>query len=122
MSTPLKSIRTYCLWCCCDSAKEIRLCPSVACPVYPLRFGRGVKGVSALKSIRLKCRDCVCDELRRIKECFFDGIEEELCGLHFYRMGKNPKLKGKGDPESLRKWRENQKNAHPRRDSESPTS
>lgn len=109
--TPLKAIRAYCLWCCCDSFKEIRLCPSVACPVYPLRFGKRELGTSALKSIRAKCLDCVAGEVKRVKECFFDGIEEELCPLFIYRMGKNPSLRGKGgkgNPESLRRWRENQ--------------
>jgi len=36
---PLKAIRAECLSCCCDSAYEVRLCPSVNCPVHAYRFG-----------------------------------------------------------------------------------
>jgi len=37
--TPLKSIRKYCLECCCESAKEVRLCTAVGCPLYQFRLG-----------------------------------------------------------------------------------
>jgi hypothetical protein len=36
----LKAIRRYCLECCCNSAQEIRLCPSTDCPLWPWRFGK----------------------------------------------------------------------------------
>lgn len=29
----LRAIRLYCLWCCNDSPKEVRLCPSTSCCV-----------------------------------------------------------------------------------------
>lgn len=35
----LKAIRKYCLWCCLDQPKEVKLCPSVSCELYPYRFG-----------------------------------------------------------------------------------
>lgn len=38
--TPLKAIRKKCLECCCGQYKEVRLCPSRDCPLYPFRFGR----------------------------------------------------------------------------------
>lgn len=38
--TPIKAIRIYCLDCCCDSWREVRLCPSVNCSLYPFRLGR----------------------------------------------------------------------------------
>ena len=37
--TPMKAIRSKCLDCCCDSAKEIALCPMSYCPCWPYRFG-----------------------------------------------------------------------------------
>jgi len=36
----MAAIRRYCLWCCCDSAAEVRLCPSTDCSLHPFRFGR----------------------------------------------------------------------------------
>ena len=38
--TPLKSIRKKCLDCTAWQPKEVRLCPSVDCSLYPYRFGR----------------------------------------------------------------------------------
>lgn len=38
-STPLKSIRAYCLGCCGNKAPEVRACPSTNCALYPFRFG-----------------------------------------------------------------------------------
>lgn len=34
-----KAIKQYCLECCCFSKKEVRLCPSIKCPLYPYRLG-----------------------------------------------------------------------------------
>ena len=36
---PVKAIRQNCLDCVCGSAKEVKLCPSSDCPLYPFRFG-----------------------------------------------------------------------------------
>ncbi|MCL2305326.1 MAG: hypothetical protein FWC43_08290 [Planctomycetaceae bacterium] len=38
--TPLKAIRAKCLDCCCNQAKEVRLCPCKNCPLYPYRTGK----------------------------------------------------------------------------------
>ncbi len=38
--TPLKAIRRKCLECCCGQYKEVRLCPSKDCSLYPFRFGK----------------------------------------------------------------------------------
>lgn len=38
--TPLNSIRQHCLWCCCESKKEVRQCPAKDCTLYPFRLGR----------------------------------------------------------------------------------
>ena len=37
--TPIKAIRKKCLNCMCYQPKEVRLCPSIDCPIYPYRFG-----------------------------------------------------------------------------------
>lgn len=45
--TPIKSIRSYCLSCCCNSAGEVRHCPSDDCPLYPYRMGHRPKSITA---------------------------------------------------------------------------
>lgn len=102
--TPLKAIRAYCLWCCNDSAPEVRKCPGELCPLHPLRFGKGARklGLNPARVIRQKCLDCVVGEHKRVKECPFDGVEDELCPIHFYRMGKNPNRPGGTPPASAR--------------------
>ena len=37
--TPMRALRAYCLWSCCESAAEVRLCPATACPLWPWRRG-----------------------------------------------------------------------------------
>jgi hypothetical protein len=37
--TPLQAIRKKCLDCSVFSPKEVRLCPSTDCSIYPFRFG-----------------------------------------------------------------------------------
>lgn len=37
--TPLKAIRQNCLDCMNGNANEVKLCPSVKCPLFPFRFG-----------------------------------------------------------------------------------
>ncbi|MDD6612524.1 MAG: hypothetical protein PUE91_10000 [Clostridiales bacterium] len=41
--TPIKAIRAKCLDCCCDSAREVRLCPVQKCPLYEYRLGHRPK-------------------------------------------------------------------------------
>ena len=36
---PVKAIRAYCIGCVKGSTKEVELCPSTDCPLYPFRFG-----------------------------------------------------------------------------------
>lgn len=40
MASAMKAIREKCLNCVCDQPKEIRLCPSVNCPLYDFRMGK----------------------------------------------------------------------------------
>jgi hypothetical protein len=37
---PLKAMREYCLDCCGGSRKEVKLCPSTDCSLWPYRFGK----------------------------------------------------------------------------------
>lgn len=39
-TNPVKVIREKCLRCCCDSVKEVELCPIEACPLWPFRMGK----------------------------------------------------------------------------------
>lgn len=41
--TPIKAIRAKCLDCSCGQIAEVRLCPSVNCPLYPYRMGHRPK-------------------------------------------------------------------------------
>ena len=38
--TPLKAIRKNCLESTTQQPKEVRLCTSINCPLYPYRFGK----------------------------------------------------------------------------------
>jgi len=69
---------------------EVSLCPSEDCEFYPIRFGKSKKGYSVLKAIKRKCRDCGEGTFLAVKNCEFPD-----CQVYFYRMGKNPTLKGK---------------------------
>jgi len=94
--SPLKAIRKFCVD-CSNSSYEVKLCPANDCPLWPLRSGKGIKGVSPLKIIRRKCYDCGEGTAFDIKNCQFSD-----CSLYHYRFGKNPALKGKrgkGNPD-----------------------
>lgn len=88
VSTPLAAIRLKCRWCTLDQAKEIQLCRSEKfCPIWPLRFGKSVRGMSPLKAIRAKCLDCTGSSASEVKDCdpTFDN-----CALWPFRFGTNP--------------------------------
>ncbi|MHA1400064.1 MAG: restriction endonuclease [Candidatus Heimdallarchaeaceae archaeon] len=98
---PLESIRRYCLQCCAGSLKEVRLCPSTDCILYPYRFGKGVRGKSTLKAIRKRCLDCGEGTSQSVRSCEFPK-----CPLFPYRTGHNPARRGigrKGGNPSLKK-------------------
>jgi len=83
--TPLKSIRKYCLWCCNQQTKEVRLCPKTDCPFYPFRMNKKTKNGSLIKVIRQRCLDCGEGTAQAIKKCDFND-----CPLFAYRLGKSP--------------------------------
>ena len=43
----MRALRAYCLWCCLDQAKEVRLCPATSCPLWPWRMGKDTGEVPA---------------------------------------------------------------------------
>ena len=102
--TPLRAIRKKCLWCCLDSAKEVRLCAITECTLHPYRLGKRPKrpkrpkgpengnGLTPVKAIRKKCLDCSAYLPAEVRRC-----QIRDCVLYEYRMGKNPTLKGKGN-------------------------
>lgn len=40
ITSPIKAIWEFCLGCVGYQAKEVKLCPSTKCPLYPFRFGK----------------------------------------------------------------------------------
>ena len=47
--------------------------------------------MTPIKAIRAKCIDCCCGQIYEVTKCVCVD-----CPLYPYRMGHNPKLKGKG--------------------------
>ena len=84
-TTPLKTIRQYCLACCGGDKTEVRLCPRTDCEFYPFRLGskNGIKG-SLLKIIKAKCKDCGEGTAQAVRKCEFLD-----CEIYQYRNGKN---------------------------------
>ena len=95
--TPLQSARAYCLWCCCGSALEGKLCSATHCALHRFRLG---KGNISVKDIHARCIDCSGDKLGNVKDCEFGKplpntkSDNYPCALHLYRMGTNPNVKG----------------------------
>ncbi|HPN32398.1 MAG TPA: hypothetical protein PKY81_15710 [bacterium] len=98
--TPLKAIRKFCVdFCCIGESEEVRLCPcnddknsGLYCSLWKFRFGKGEGCGSRLKAIKERCLDCSGYEFKEIKNCKFTD-----CQLFNYRLGRNPKLKGRGN-------------------------
>ena len=86
-------------------------CPTTNCPFYPFRMGKGQGKGSRLKAIRKRCLDCTgsSDEVKKCNSYKNNPDGAEVCPLYFYRLGKNPKLKGKkiakSSLEALNKYR-----------------
>ena len=81
----LKTIRSYCVhWCMRGQAREVVLCTSPECALFPLRLGKGVgAGDGASRSaIRARCLDC-SGTAPAVRECPFTD-----CQLWAHRSGK----------------------------------
>lgn len=97
--TPKTSIKKECRYCKNGSIFE---CGSNICKLSPAYEFK--TKVSTLKRIKLHCIDCIPEQsLQGVAKC--DGKilnpESHDCPLHPYRLGHNPKLKGKGNIANL---------------------
>ena len=54
--------------------------------------------MTPLKAIRQKCLDCCMGSAQEVRLC---PVRD--CALHQYRLGHNPKLKGKGNADNFRR-------------------
>lgn len=87
--SPVKAIRAYCLWCCCESSNEVKLCPETDCPLHSYRFGKKkgfVHKLTPIKAIRARCVDCVGGCTQDANRC-----KCSECALHAYRTGHRPR-------------------------------
>lgn len=83
-TTPLKSIRRYCLWCSNGQMKEIKKCSKTDCLFYPFRMRRKTKKGSLLKVIRKRCLDCGEGTAQSVRICRFTD-----CPIFAYRSGRS---------------------------------
>ena len=85
-TTPIRSIRAYCLDCSGGNKSEVRACSFVSCPLHPYRMGkRPPKGsaVTPMKAMRANCLECCSGSYATVREC-----PAEPCALHCYRLGR----------------------------------
>ncbi len=106
MSTPLQSIRQFCVQCVGGSPPEVRNCGgekclngagsrSGKCWFYKYRMGRGRPSV---KQIHQVCLWCQGGNIDFVKDCLEGESHHRIlaCPLYPYRMGTNPKRSGVG--------------------------
>lgn len=104
--SPIKSIRQNCLDCMNGQTNEVRLCTSPKCNSFPYRQGVKPKvrhSSTPIQSIRQKCIDCRGGNLEQVRNCEHDGIQDNFCFLHPYRMGKSPNRACIGGNPNLKK-------------------
>ena len=81
----LKAVRRYCVEFCMNGmAKEVELCPSSECALYPFRTGQSVGGggVESRKAIKERCLDC-SGTAQAARQCPFTD-----CRLWAIRTGR----------------------------------
>jgi len=88
--TPREALRDYCKWCVKGSWPEIHACDAPQCPIFPVKGGKTVKGISPLKTIRARCLDCSGFSINEVRDCQFPD-----CPLFPFRFGKHPGRAGK---------------------------
>jgi hypothetical protein len=91
--TPTKAIKAECRVC---KNGHIYECKSVDCKL-------NLKSLSPLKRIKAHCISCVPEQsIYGVKGCTGRLLNGNICPLHPYREGRNPKIKG--NPEALKRY------------------
>jgi hypothetical protein len=89
--TPRRAIRKICID-CAGGTSEVKDCQGDklhegTCLFYPYRMG---KGRPSVKLIRKYCLWCMGGSPKLVRDCAC-----HTCPLFLYRMGRNPKVKGR---------------------------
>ncbi len=92
--TPLKAMRSFCRYCCCDDLKAIRGCPTASCPIHLYREGKIPLGASGrlLSVIHSYCVNCAGTP-QAARACTMSAScnpKYTPCPLHPYRHGRRP--------------------------------
>ena len=100
ISSPMEAIRARCLECVGYHSAEVLNCKDRDCALYPFRLGTvPIDRPSRLRAIRKHCLECMNGSAEAVKDCTSGpGLAkgEPGCPVFQFRLGKNPKLKGKG--------------------------
>ncbi len=65
-TNPVKAIREFCLGCVGNSSNEVKMCPSVKCPLYPFRFGKNPYRTK--REMSEEQREAAAERLRKARE------------------------------------------------------
>jgi len=65
ITSPLKAIRAKCLDCCYYQPQEVRLCPSVSCPLHAFRMGRNPFHKRAMTEVQ---KEAARERLKQARE------------------------------------------------------
>jgi len=114
IKTPLEAIHQFCVNWVGGSIYEVKNCggdhslndgcdEDGICLFYSYRMA---KGRPYIRIVRRMCLWCQGGSSDGVNECLTND-----CMLYSYRFGKNPNITRKGNPETLRKWREQKKEA-----------
>lgn len=76
----LKVIRSKCLDCCANSSKEVELCQSSPCELWPYRFGRDPFKTYELSDEQRSVRRESLQRAHKKDPCNFSGVESEING------------------------------------------
>jgi len=91
-TTPIRSMRAYCLDCTGGDKSMVRACSFESCPLHPYRFGkRPPKGTAAtpMKTIRTNCLECCSGSFTEVRRC-----SANQCSTYRYRLGRKVELGG----------------------------
>ena len=95
-TTPIRSMRAYCLDCTGGNKAVVRECSFTDCPLYSYRMGkRPPKGVAAtpMKTIRANCLECCSGSFAEVRRC-----PASECATYRYRLGRKVELGGDLSP------------------------